>query len=105
MKNWVWIAEKGGETAGVLLAAPMHGLVYIMRLCVREGAPLFTAAMLLRGFMRDTEKRGFKGYWMHVDPTKELDRRMIPLVKRARGFQLPIPQVMLVGSIETAARF
>jgi len=105
MKNWVWVAESEGEVAGILMAAPMHGLVYLMRLCIRDGAEKTTAFLMLRTFMRETAKRGFKGYWMHIDPTGEVDRKMIPLVKRAKGFQLMIPQVLLTGSIEAAARF
>ncbi len=104
MKNWVWVAEEGDEACGVLMGAPMHGLVYLMRLCVRDNAPKTVAFLLLRTFMRDTLKRGFRGYWVHVDPT-EMDRKMIPLVKRAGGFQLLTPQTMLVGSLERAARF
>jgi hypothetical protein len=104
-KSWIWIAEVGDETIGVLMAAPMHGLVYIMRLCIREGAPPATAFLLLRGFLRDTAQRGFKGFLMHITPSVERERRMIPMCKRAGGFQLLMPQVALVGSIEKAARF
>jgi hypothetical protein len=105
MKSWCWVAEEDNEVAGLLLAAPMHGLVYIMRLCIREGAPPATAFLLLRGFLRDTAERGFKGFLMHIDPTGAVDRKMIPLVKRAKGIQILIPQVMLVGSIEQARKF
>jgi hypothetical protein len=106
MKSWVWVAEEDGDTAGVLMAAPMHGLVYMMRLCIRPGAPRATAVRLLRTCMRDCEKRGFKGYWMHVDPTgEEVNRKMIPIVRRAGGVQLHVPQVLLAGSISAAARF
>lgn len=105
MKAWVWVAEKDGEVFGVLMGAPMHGLVYLMRLCIRDGAASATAFLLLRAFMRETTKRGFKGYVMHIDPTGAVDRKMIPLVKRAGGVQLTLPQTMLVGSTGVAARF
>jgi hypothetical protein len=105
MKSWVWVAEEDGDPAGVLMAAPMHGLIYLMRICVHQGAPPETAFRLLRACMRDCWHRGFRGFFMHIDPTGTVDRKMIPLVKRAKGVQMLIPQVMLVGSIEAAARF
>jgi hypothetical protein len=104
MKSFVWVAEEDNETAGVLLAAPMHGLIYILRLCIRAGAPSGTAPILLRGFMRDALKRGFRGYILHVDPTQGIGGRLIPIVKKAKGIQMMIPQVMLVGAVETAAK-
>ena len=106
MKSWVWVAEQDGEPAGVLLAAPMHGLIYLMRVCVHEQAPPETTFRLLRACMRDSLARGFKGFFLHVDPTgTEAQRKLIPLVKRANGVQMMIPQIMLVGSLEKAARF
>jgi hypothetical protein len=106
MKSWVWVAEEDGDTAGVLMAAPMHGLIYLMRICIHEGAPPVTAFRLLRACMRDSAQRGFRGFFMHVDPTgTEAQRKLIPLVKRAKGVQMMIPQIMLVGSLEAAARF
>ena len=105
MPDWVWVAESDGEALGVLMAAPCHGLIYLMRLCIKDDAQRMTAFALLRACMRETNRRGFKGFFMHIDPTKEIDRRFIPTVKKTGGVQLMIPQVMLVGSIERAARF
>jgi hypothetical protein len=105
MKNWVWIAEEDGEVAGVLIGAPMHGIVYVLRLCTRAGAPGSTAFLLLRHFMRDCAARGIKGYILHIDPTLETMRRLIPLCKRAGGVQLNMPQIMLAGKTAPAAQF
>lgn len=104
MKSWVWIAESNDEVVGVLLAAPMHGLIYIMRLCIRDGAPTSTGVSLFRAFMRDALQRGFKGFLAHIDPTKE-PARFISMCRRAGGRQLSTPQVLLTGWIEKAARF
>ena len=105
MKNWVWIAEEDGEVAAVLLGAPMHGLAYLMRLCVRDGAPESTAFRLLRRVMRDCSQRGYKGYLFHIDPTIETMRRLIPMCKRAGGVQLHMPQVLLAGKTAAAGQF
>lgn len=105
MKSWVWVAEEDNEVVGVLLAAPMHGLVYLMRICIHDGAKPTTAFLLLRTCMRDAVKRGFKGFFMHINPTEKIGTRMMKLVKRAKGIAMPAPNMMLVGSTETAARF
>ena len=104
MPHWVWTAEEDGEALGLLMAAPAHGLIYMMRLCVKKGAPSLTALFLLRGCMREAQKRGFKGFFTHVDPTGEIDRRVLGTCRKSGGVQMLMPQVMLVGSIEKAAR-
>lgn len=103
MPDWVWIAENG-EPVGVLLAAPCHGLVYMMRLCMKEGTNPAVAARLIRACMKDCESRGFRGYFFHVSTMSEVERQLVPIVKKAGGVQIPLPQVMLVGSIERAAK-
>jgi hypothetical protein len=77
----------------------------LMRLCVRDGAPAITVFSLLRKFMRDCVKRGYNGYIMHIDPTEEKMRKMIPICRRAGGVQLHTPQVLLAGKTATAGQF
>jgi hypothetical protein len=55
--------------------------------------------------MRDALEMGFKGYFSYIDPQRETERALIPLCKRAEGFQITQLQVPLAGSIEKAARF
>jgi len=104
MADWCWVAENG-EPQGVLLAAPCHGLVYMMRVCTKEGANPATAAILIRACMKDCERRGFKGYFFHVSGITQVERDLIPVVRKAGGVQITLPQMMLVGSIAKAAKF
>lgn len=107
MKSWCWVAEENGDAAGVLLAAPMHGIAYLMVIRVHPKAPNMTLLLLLRQCMRDCVKRGFKGFCLHIAPTAEDGenmRKMIPLVRRSGGVQVLQPHVFLVGSTEKAAR-
>ena len=103
--DWIWVAEKDGIATGVLMVAPCHGLIYLMRLCVKKGSPTIVAFLLLRECMRETRRRGFKGFFTHIDPTGEIDRRILQTCRKSGGVQMLIPQVMLVGSIERAARY
>jgi acetyltransferase (GNAT) family protein len=105
MKSYCWVAEHEGRIVGMLMAAPCHGVLYIARICVPEGAPKLTAAMLFRHVMADAKKMGFLGYFTHIDPSRETERAMIPICRKAKGIQVPMMQVPLVGSVEEAARF
>lgn len=103
MTDWAWVAEDG-VPVGVLLAAPCHGLVYMMRLCVKEGASQATATILLRSCMKDCNERGFRGYFFHVSTTNQVEMDLIPICRKAGGTQIPLPQVLIVGPINKAAR-
>jgi len=105
MKSYCWIAEHEGRIVGILMAAPCHGLVYIVRLRVEEMAPTITAALLFRNFIRDVKQMGFVGYFTHVDPSRESERSMIPICRKAKGLQIAMMQIPLAGSIQEAARF
>jgi hypothetical protein len=102
MRDWVWIAEDG-EPLGVLLAAPCHGLVYMMRLCVKDHNPM-TAALMVRSCMKDCDKRGFRGYFFHVSTMSEAERALIPICRQVGAVQVPLPQVLIVGPIDRVAK-
>jgi len=103
--DWVWVAEKDGKPEGVLMVAPCHGLIYMMRLCAKKEASPMVAVCLLRACMRESKRRGFTGFFTHIDPTKEMDRRILRTCRKSGCIQMLMPQVMLVGSIERAARY
>ena len=104
MRDWVWIAESEGAAIGVMLAAPCHGLVYMVRLCVKDGANQAVATILIRACMAECSKRGFKGYFFHVDPMREIERNLIPICRKAKAIQVTIPQIAIIGSVEDAVK-
>lgn len=103
--EWVWAAEEDGIATGVVMAAPCHGLVYVMRLCVPKGANPQTAMALLRACMRDSENRGFRGFFFHIDPTVEIDRRIMILCGKMGIRPLTMPQCLIVGSVAAARKY
>jgi hypothetical protein len=105
MNEFVWIAEQYGKIIGIMLGAPCHGLVFIVRVCVERDAPSKTVHLLFRHFVQDCEKKGLRGYFTFIDPSLEVERKFIPICHKAGGMQVPMLQVGLVGSIEKAARF
>lgn len=104
MKNWVWVAEDDDETVGVLLAAPMHGLVYLMVVRVKSDDAAAVFLGLLRQCFKDCIDRGYKGFLMHVDPTK-IEAQFIKIVRRMGGTQHPEIQTMLSCELGLAARY
>jgi hypothetical protein len=105
MKSFCWVAEKEGRIIGMLLAAPCHGLIFLIRLRVAEGAPVTTTALLFRHCMRDAKAMGFVGYFSYIDPGRDMERALIPICRRAGGIQDMTLHVPLVGSLEKAASF
>ena len=105
MKSFCWVVEKDGRIVGILMAAPCHGLVFLVRLRVDKRAPVSTTSLLFRKCIKDCMERGLKGYFTFIDPALDFERRMISICHRAHGFQIPSLQVGLVGRIEDAARF
>lgn len=104
MKSFCWVAEKEGRIIGILMAAPCHGLIFLVRLCIEEGANPSVAHLLFRHCMRDCEKLGFTGYFSYVSHLSEVERSLIRLCRKAKGIQIPLLQIPLAGSIKQAAR-
>ena len=98
--NWAWVAETDGNIVGILLAGSCHGLIYLMRVCTQKGASPMVVRALLEKTRRDCAARGFKGYFMHLDPTAKMDRKLIRTTRKFGGMQLAVPQVVLVGPLE-----
>lgn len=105
MNEFVWVAEKEKKIVGILMAAPCHGVVFLVRLRTAEDAPTMTVALLFRKCVKDCLARGLKGYFTYVDPNLEMERRFIPICRKAGGTQIMSVQVGLVGNLEQAAKY
>src|SRR5712691_8376859 len=82
MKDFVWIAEEEGKVVGMLLASPCHGLVFLARLRVEENAPSSVVTAMFRKCIKDCLDRGFTGYFTFIDPTRGLERKLIPICQK-----------------------
>jgi hypothetical protein len=105
MNSFVWVAEEEEKIIGILMAAPCHGLIFLMRLRVLEGSNPMVALLLFRHCMKDSKEMGFRGYFSYINPQIEADAKMIPICTGAGGMQITQMQVPLCGSVEKAARF
>jgi len=98
--SWIWLAESNGAAVGILVTAPAHVLVILMRMVILDGAPTITAYKLLAQGFREMKERGYKGYVMWVNPTQEREQRILRLVAAAGGGQSDVPQILCYGKIE-----
>lgn len=85
MNSFVWVAENKGRIVGILMAAPCHGMIFVVRLRVETGAPSTTVHLLFKHCAIDAEKMGFKGYFTFVDPQREQEAALIPICERGGG--------------------
>jgi hypothetical protein len=106
MPDWVWIAENYGVPIGALIGAPCHQLAHLVRLCVRDDQhKTIVSGLLLRAFLRDVQKRGYLVYFAWLDPTNEIERRLVGLIRKSGGKQETMPQVSCLGLVSDAARY
>jgi hypothetical protein len=103
MQEWVWLAEDEGVPVGALLAAPAHGVIFLMRIYTVDVVNTPAVRGLLRSCFVDCDKRGFKGFLFHVNPGNEVERQFIPLVEKWGGFQHQEIQAGLVGPLVRGA--
>jgi hypothetical protein len=104
MNSFCWVAERGGRIVGILMAAPCHGLIFLVRMSIEDSAPKATALLLFRAWIKDSLAMGFKAYFTYINPQGEVERSMIPMCERGGGFQIQEGHIPLAGSLEKAAR-
>lgn len=58
-RKWVWVVEHEDAIKAVLIAAPMHGMVFLLRIGANEDAPGTWLLTLLRTVMAECKERGY----------------------------------------------
>ena len=97
MGDWCWLAEEDGKALGALLAAPAHGVLYLMRLYTIDGAPTNVATSLLLTCLSDAANRGYQGFLTYVNPMREQEGKLMMIAELWGGFQAPELQVAIAG--------
>jgi len=99
MPEWIWVAERDGKVTAILVTAPAHILVILMRVCSIAGANPMDVRALLVNAMAEIRERGYKGYVTWVDPTVETENALMGIIKASGGGQLVNPQVACYGTV------
>ena len=98
--EWQWVAVSEGNVVAQLLTAPMHGMLYLMRLTALPGAPHGWAVRLFRQMLRDGRERGLIGYFVLLQDNSPGQRRMMRIVQRHAGYLEPVTGVLAAGRLE-----
>jgi len=99
------VAQKKGVFNAVLVAAPCHGIVHVMRFVVREGAPFETLPLLLRQFCRDCQAKGFIGMFVFLDPKRDQERAILSMLERMKCVRVADCHVAVAANFSTLLRW
>jgi L-amino acid N-acyltransferase YncA len=97
--EWVWVLERDGKIAGILVASPCHGAAMIWRVVVSPGSSQMALGRLLRAFLRDCRKRGVKGYLTFVSLSREPEKRLASILEHAGGKIFQRDMVMIASPL------
>jgi hypothetical protein len=95
--DWIFVAEDSEGIQGILMTAPAHGLVILMRCQVLDTAPVTTLRRLLGVTLKELSKRGYHLWTTVLDPTTEAEREIYKLARHWGAEQWPTPAVVMVG--------
>lgn len=96
-RDWIFLVEDPTMIYGVLVTAPAHGLVLLLRVAMRSDAPRAAAGFLGRQALKMLLARGYPMWITMLDPTREEERRIYGLARRWGGVQVPTPAVVVYG--------
>jgi hypothetical protein len=97
--NWVWLAKDEDEIVGILIAAPCHGLAFIWRIKMLPEASPMALLRLLRGFIRDIQKRGYLGYMALLNVAERKEEQALARIAFRAGAMFTTATTVVYGSV------
>lgn len=95
--QWIWIAVREAEPVAILVTAPAHCVVMIMRLVSTERAHPTDIRSLLVCFVRKVKERGYPGYMTILNPEHETEEALGRIIEQAGGVRIPEAHYVCVG--------
>jgi len=83
-REWVWVLANEHRVKGIIVAAPVHGTVFVWRVALIPGQKSSALSRLLRGFLQSMREIGCAGILTIVDakvPTQRQFRRVLERIK------------------------
>lgn len=81
--EWIWIAEMYNDPVGILVACPMQGIAFLMRIYAIKGAPKSILVGLFRKALADIYSRGYTSYATYLDESRPEEASLIRIARRA----------------------
>jgi len=100
MADWIWVVVLNArKITAILVTSPAHIMVLFIRLLSTEDAEINDVRTLLSHAVSEMKKRGYNGYFTWLDPTKEMDQRLMGIFRSSGGTQFTQPQVLCAGRV------
>jgi hypothetical protein len=97
--NWVWVVDTLGQIDSILIAAPAHGIVMLLRICSIPGASRATIVKLLRRVMHDCHERGYTTWMVGIDQGDPAAAALTSIITKAGG-RIFAQQTVFAGSTD-----
>lgn len=83
--KWIWVCEYNGKPIGILVTAPAHIAVILLRLVMVEGSPSIGAGKLLTTAFKEMAARGYRGYMVWFGESSQVENQLLKLVESSGG--------------------
>ena len=97
---WQWVAEYNGEIVGQILAAPMHGVLVLLRITASSKAPKNWTVLALRRVLSDAHQRGLSAYVTLLEDRKTNENRLARIAVKAGAVLMPFSGSIAIGPTE-----
>lgn len=97
--EWVWIVEHEGTVEAILITAPMHGVLFLLRIAATKNAPRAWMVVMLRRVLREAKERGLLAVMTYLTATKE-ELKLVRLATREGWLGVPETGMWLMGPCE-----
>lgn len=98
--DWIWVADYNGKPVGILVTAPAHIAVILLRLVMAEGAPPTAAGALLAQAFSEMKARGYSGYIIWLGETQSVEKQLLRMVEATGGGVLESSMSLCYGLFE-----
>jgi hypothetical protein len=95
--KWIWIVECNEKPVGILVTAPAHIAVILLRIVMVEGAPSHAAGRLLTSAFRQMNERGYRGYMVWFGEGTHVESQLLKMVEATGGGVLERSMALCYG--------
>lgn len=99
--RWIWLVEdNAGIPCALLVTAPAHVAVMLLRLVAKADASKYAVNALLRQSLKEMHARGYVGYIVSFNPCHTVCLELLRLIRAIGGEQSTEPSVMCYGRLD-----
>lgn len=98
-QDWVWLFKRQGRVVASLFAAPVHGVVFLLRLNTKGARPSDLRS-LLRQALKSMQDRGYSMFFTMLDATRVEELKLARICERYGCQLVPYSGIIAVGKIK-----